>query len=37
MQISPIGIIETPFNDLEGMPIQPSGAKGIKGKIIIKS
>jgi len=35
MEISPIGIIETPFNNLEGMPIQPSGAKGIQGKIII--
>ena len=35
MEISPIGIIETPFNDLEGMPIQPSGAKGVRGKIIV--
>ena len=35
MEISPIGTIETPFKDREGMPIQPSGAKDVKGKIII--
>ncbi len=35
MEFSPIGTIETPFKDREGMPIQPSGAKGIKGKIHI--
>jgi len=28
-----IGKIYTPFDKLEGMPIQPIGAKGIKGKI----
>ena len=33
--IKPIGIIETPFNDLKGMPIQPAGAADIKGTIII--
>ena len=33
--IKPIGIIETPFNDLKGMPIQPSGAADIQGTIII--
>ncbi len=33
--IQPIGIIETPFNDLKGMPIQPSGAANIEGTIII--
>lgn len=33
--ISPIGIIETPFNDLKGMPIQPSGAAKIQGIIVI--
>lgn len=31
----PIGIIKTPFNSKEGMPIQPSGAVGIKGTIEI--
>lgn len=32
---SPIGIINTPFEDIVGMPIQPKGAKGIKGTIAI--
>ena len=32
----PIGIIYTPFIEKEGMPIQPNGAKGIKGKIVLK-
>ena len=30
---SPIGTIHTPFKNLEGMPIQPSGAKDIEGRI----
>jgi tRNA-Thr(GGU) m(6)t(6)A37 methyltransferase TsaA len=29
----PIGIIHTPFKDIEGMPIQPAGACGIRGSI----
>ncbi len=29
----PIGIIHSPFHDIEGMPIQPSGAKGVKGSV----
>jgi tRNA (adenine37-N6)-methyltransferase len=29
----PIGIIHSPFSDTIGVPIQPSGAKGIKGAI----
>ncbi|MBZ9570404.1 tRNA (N6-threonylcarbamoyladenosine(37)-N6)-methyltransferase TrmO [Methanobrevibacter sp. TMH8] len=28
-----IGIVKSPFKNLEGMPIQPTGAKGIKGEI----
>jgi len=28
-----IGKIHSPFNELEGMPIQPIGASGIKGEI----
>src|SRR5690606_13564642 len=32
----PIGIISTPFSTKEGMPIQPNGAKGIKGQIHLK-
>ena len=34
--ISPIGVIQTPFDNLEGMPIQPSGAKEIAGTIILE-
>ncbi|MCW8859569.1 MAG: tRNA (N6-threonylcarbamoyladenosine(37)-N6)-methyltransferase TrmO [Deltaproteobacteria bacterium] len=33
MKISPIGIIHSPFKELSGMPIQPSGAKGANGWI----
>ncbi|MCB2195630.1 MAG: tRNA (N6-threonylcarbamoyladenosine(37)-N6)-methyltransferase TrmO [Bacteroidetes bacterium] len=33
IEYSPIGIIKTPFSTKEGMPIQPSGAAGIKGTI----
>lgn len=29
----PIGTIQSPFNDLAGMPIQPGGAIGIPGEI----
>lgn len=36
IEMEPIGIIKTPFNEIEGMPIQPMGAKGIKGNIEIK-
>ena len=31
----PIGIIHSPFKEPVGMPIQPAGAKGIKGTIEI--
>jgi tRNA (Thr-GGU) A37 N-methylase len=31
----PIGIIHSPFNDIKGMPIQPTGASGIAGTIEI--
>ncbi|WP_298368077.1 tRNA (N6-threonylcarbamoyladenosine(37)-N6)-methyltransferase TrmO [uncultured Lutibacter sp.] len=33
--INPIGIVHTPFNNVEGMPIQPLAAKGIKGYIAL--
>jgi tRNA-Thr(GGU) m(6)t(6)A37 methyltransferase TsaA len=32
---TPIGTIHSPFTDLDGMPIQPAGAQGIKGHILI--
>ncbi len=31
----PIGIIHSPFTKLEGMPIQPAGAVGVKGTVEI--
>lgn len=33
---NPIGIIHTPFKQIQNMPIQPSAASGIKGYIDIK-
>ncbi|MBI4814177.1 MAG: tRNA (N6-threonylcarbamoyladenosine(37)-N6)-methyltransferase TrmO, partial [Methanobacterium sp.] len=33
VQYNPIGIIHSPFKDLHGMPIQPIGARGVKGQI----
>ncbi len=35
IEFAPIGFIETPFHDLVGMPIQPAGAKNIKGRVIV--
>ena len=32
---SPIGIIHSPFTQLEGMPIQPAGAAGVQGTVAI--
>ena len=29
----PIGIIRSPFRDIEGMPIQPLAARGIAGTV----
>jgi tRNA-Thr(GGU) m(6)t(6)A37 methyltransferase TsaA len=36
IQYKPIGIIRSPFKDTKGMPIQPTGAKGVKGKVVIE-
>ena len=33
--IEPIGVIETPFRDPSGTPIQPSRAKGARGRVRI--
>jgi tRNA-Thr(GGU) m(6)t(6)A37 methyltransferase TsaA len=33
IKFDPIGVIHTPFKTLDGMPIQPSGASGIKGVV----
>lgn len=35
MRIKPIGVIRTPHKNLEDMPIQPRGAKGLKGEVIV--
>lgn len=33
IEYQPIGIVHSPFTKLEGMPIQPTRAKGIAGKV----
>ena len=33
MEVHPIGVIRTPYRELAGMPIQPSGAAGVKGTV----
>ena len=33
IELKPIGIIHSPFEDTQGMPIQPSGGKGICGTV----
>jgi tRNA-Thr(GGU) m(6)t(6)A37 methyltransferase TsaA len=36
IELQPIGVIHTPFSDPKGMPIQPSGAIGVKGVIEVE-
>jgi len=36
IKYKPIGIIRSPFGDVHGMPIQPTGARGITGTVEIK-
>ncbi|MBD3257127.1 tRNA (N6-threonylcarbamoyladenosine(37)-N6)-methyltransferase TrmO [candidate division GN15 bacterium] len=33
VELKPIGVIHTPYTELRGMPIQPSGAAGVAGTI----
>jgi len=33
IELRPIGVIRTPFTDIEGMPVQAAGAVGIAGRI----
>jgi len=33
---TPIGTIRSPFTDPAGMPIQPAGAKGVRGTVVIE-
>ncbi len=35
IKFKPIGLIRTPFDDISGMPIQPTGAEGVRGTIDI--
>lgn len=32
---TPIGVIHSPFKDKEGMPIQPPGAQGVAGTVVL--
>jgi len=32
---APIGLIRTPFRDIAGMPVQPPGARGVAGQVIV--
>ncbi len=36
IRYKPIGVIHSPFKDVQGMPIQPTGAMGIAGTIEIE-
>jgi tRNA-Thr(GGU) m(6)t(6)A37 methyltransferase TsaA len=33
LKLQPIGVIHTPFTKIQGMPIQPIGASGIRGTV----
>ena len=33
----PVGIIHSPFKEMKGMPIQPAGARGVKGHVAIEA
>jgi tRNA-Thr(GGU) m(6)t(6)A37 methyltransferase TsaA len=33
VELKPIGVIHSPFLELEGMPIQPAGARGVQGTV----
>ncbi len=34
--MTPIGVIRTPFKEVEGTPIQPSGARGVGGTVEVE-
>ncbi len=36
VKLKSIGIVHSPYQELHGMPIQPVGAKGVKGSITVK-
>ncbi len=31
----PVGVIHSPFKERKGMPIQPPGAKGVRGEVVV--
>ncbi|MCA1792267.1 MAG: tRNA (N6-threonylcarbamoyladenosine(37)-N6)-methyltransferase TrmO [Desulfotignum sp.] len=33
--IKPIGVIHSPYSNIEDMPIQPKGASGVKGQVLV--
>jgi tRNA-Thr(GGU) m(6)t(6)A37 methyltransferase TsaA len=33
--LRPIGVIRTPYQNLEGMPIQPGGARSVEGDVVL--
>ena len=35
ISFSPIGTIHSPFSDLEGMPIQPTAARDVVGRVVV--
>lgn len=35
IELQAIGEIRTPFNRVEGIPIQPAGAEGVSGQVIV--
>ena len=35
LRLNPIGTIETPFDDPAGMPIQPTGAADVIGRVVL--
>ncbi len=37
IEFEPIGLIHSPFKGLQGMPVQPAGAAGVKGTIVINN
>ena len=36
LDLKPIGIIRSPFRNLRDMPIQPAGATGVRGEVILE-
>lgn len=37
IKLNPIGHIYTPYNSVENMPIQPAGAAGVEGRLVVKA